>query len=114
MYSGQYNSLASEFQAEATSPDAIDGFSAIAAALDRGLVEPSECGSSISDMFAILLGWALLAAVILYPALQLAAIAACVVFFCMRSFIRCIFAPARDLAEWTPGMAQKHGSVAQA
>ena len=75
MYSDRYNSLASDFQAGTTNLDAMHGLSNIAAALDRGLIEPAEGGWNIPDMFAILLGWTLLVAVILYPALQLAAIA---------------------------------------
>lgn len=108
MYSGQYDSLASDFQLGNSSRDTIDGFSAIAAALDQGLVEPNKSGSNITDILAIVLGWSLLAAIIFYPALQVAAIAACVGFFCMRSFARFVFLPARSEAEWTHGAFQAH------
>jgi hypothetical protein len=46
----------------------------------------------------------LLAAVIFYPALQLAAISACVAFLCMRPFIRFVFGQGATTVEWSPGM----------
>jgi hypothetical protein len=108
MYSGDRDFLARDFHAGGSSRDAIDGFSAIAVALDRGFDESTINGGKIADVVAILLGWALLAAVILYPALQLAAIAACVVFVCMRSFVLYVFGQASTLVERSPGMLQRH------
>jgi hypothetical protein len=104
MYSREYHFRAGDFQAGISSRDAVDGFSAIAAALDIGLDERATNGGKIADMMAILLGWALLAAVIFYPALQLAAITACAGFFCMRPFIRYVFGQGATIVEWSPGM----------
>jgi hypothetical protein len=104
MYSRECHFRAEDFQAGTSNRDAVDGFSAIAAALDNGLDERAINGDKIADMMAILLGWALLAAVIFYPALQLAAIAVCVVFFCMRPFIRYVFRQVATIVEWSPGM----------
>lgn len=82
------NSLATDF-GNAPNRDAVDGFSAIAAALDEGLGDgPSLYGQKIVDAIAIGLGWLVLVAVILYPALQLAAIAICVGFLAGRSILR--------------------------
>ena len=104
MYSRECYFRADDFQAGASCRDAIDGFSAIAAALDDGLNAGEINGGKITDMVAILLGWTLLAAVIFYPALQLAAIGACVAFFCMRSFIQHVFGQAATVVEWLPGI----------
>jgi hypothetical protein len=71
--------------------EAIDGFSAIVAGLDRGLDDPAMNFGVIADAMAIGLGWLVLAAIIFYPALQLAAIAIGAAFMCMRSFLRYAF-----------------------
>lgn len=77
----------------ASSRDTIDGFDAIASALDRGL-DPAECKSSrLVDFLAIAAGWLVLGAIILYPSLQLAAIVICAAFLGMRSFVRIILGP---------------------
>jgi hypothetical protein len=113
MYSNECHFRADEFQAGISNRDAVDGFSAIAAALDNGLDECTIKGGKLADMMAILLGWALLATVIFYPALQLAAIVTCVVFFCMRPFIRFVFGQASAIAEWSSGMPRDNRSFAQ-
>jgi hypothetical protein len=79
-----------EFAAGGSNREAVDGFAAIAAALDHGIDANAVRGGGIVDAIAITLGWLVLAAVIFYPALQLAAIATCAAFMCMRSFIRCV------------------------
>ena len=68
--------------------DAVDGLSAIALALDEGL-EPasSNVGGMFVDGLAILLGWAVLVSVLLYPALQLVAIGACSIFMLGRALL---------------------------
>jgi hypothetical protein len=104
MYSRDCHFRAQDNQAGISNREAVDGFSAIAAALDNGLDESTKNGGKIVDMLAILLGWALLAAVIFYPALQLAAISACVGFLCMRPFIRFVFGQGATTVEWSPGM----------
>lgn len=104
MYSREYHFGADDFGAGTSNRDAVDGFSAIAAALDHGLDERAINGGKIADMMAILLGWALLAAVVFYPALQLAAITACAAFFCMRPFIRYVFGQVATVVEWSSGM----------
>lgn len=72
--------------------DAVDGFSAIAAALDQGLAARSSSnGAKIADAIAIGLGWIVLVAFILHPALQLAAIGACACFMVARSLLRRTF-----------------------
>jgi hypothetical protein len=81
-----YNFLATDFAGGSSNREAIDGFSAIAAALDQGVEATGANGSKIADAVAISLGWLVLAAVIFYPALQLAAILTCAAFMCVRSF----------------------------
>src|SRR5687768_11177432 len=76
-----------------TSRDAIDGFDAIASALDRGLNPAESKSSRLGDFLAIAAGWLVLGAVILYPSLQLAAIVVCAVFLATRSFARLILGP---------------------
>lgn len=76
-----------------SSRDAIDGFDAIANALDRGLDSAESRGSRIVDFLAIAAGWLVLGAIIFYPGLQLAAILVCAAFLGMRSFVRLILGP---------------------
>lgn len=76
-----------------SSRDAIDGFDAIANALDRGLDSAESKGSRIPDFLAIAAGWLVLGAIIFYPSLQLAAILICAAFLGMRSFVRLILGP---------------------
>jgi hypothetical protein len=91
--------------ASASSRDAIDGFDAIANALDRGL-DPAECKSSgFGDFLAIAAGWLVLGAIILYPSLQLAAIVICAACLGMRSFARLILGPSPAASEQTEGQA---------
>lgn len=72
-----------------SSRDAVDGFCAIAAALDRGLVDRScSYRGKFLDGLAIGIGWAVLIAVILYPGLQLAAIVVCGGLMVTRSLLR--------------------------
>jgi hypothetical protein len=80
--------------------EAIVGFTAIAAELDRGIEATKTHGSKFSDAVAIGLGWLVLAAVIFYPALQLAAIVACVTFMGMRSFVRHVIAAPASEQVW--------------
>jgi len=76
-----------------TSRDAIDGFDAIANALDQGL-DPAESKSSrFGDFLAIAAGWLVLGAIILYPSLQLVAIVVCAAFLGTRSLARLILGP---------------------
>ncbi len=115
MYLREHAFLSSDFHSGSSSREAIDGFSAIAAALDHGIGETAGNAGGISDLLAIMLGWSVLVAVIIYPALQLAAIATCIVFFCMRSFLRIAFGQAARLAECKPEMSLRHPkSVLQA
>jgi hypothetical protein len=79
--------------ASSSSRDAIDGFDAIANALDRGLDPAGGKGSRIGDFLAIAAGWLVLGGVILYPSLQLAAILICAAFLGTRSFGRLILGP---------------------
>ncbi|MEH2628628.1 hypothetical protein V1292_006683 [Bradyrhizobium sp. AZCC 1719] len=76
-----------------TSKDAIDGFDAIANALDQGLVSANSSRSRLVDFLAIAAGWLVLGAIILYPSLQLGAIVICAAFLGMRSFVRIILGP---------------------
>jgi hypothetical protein len=87
--------------------DAIDGFSAIAAALDHGIEAVETNGNKFADAVAIGLGWLVLAAIIFYPTLQLAAIVACVAFMCMRSFIRVVFGAAVSSPAWPSGSSRQ-------
>ena len=91
MFSRDYDFLATDGAGVGSRRDAIDGLSAIAAALDQGLDAAPANGNKLADAIAIGLGWLMLAAVIFYPALQLAAIALCAAFFFMRSFSRLVF-----------------------
>jgi hypothetical protein len=79
-----------EFAAGPPSRDAIDGFEAIANALDRGLHPADSRSSRLGDLLAIAAGWLVLGAVIFYPGLQLAAILVCAAFLATRSFARLI------------------------
>ncbi len=79
------------FAGDHSGRDAVDGFAAIASALDHGIDVTHEQSGRITDVLAIGVGWFVLAAVIFYPASQLAAIALCVAFFCLRSFARYVF-----------------------
>jgi hypothetical protein len=76
-----------------SSRDAIDGFDAIATALDRGFDPAHSRSSKLGDFLAIAAGWLVLGAIILYPSLQLAAIAVCAAFLGTRSFARLILGP---------------------
>jgi hypothetical protein len=91
MFSRDYNFSTAGFAGGSSHREAVDGFSAIAAALDHGIGATETNGSKMADAVAIGLGWLVLAAVIFYPTLQLGAIAVCVAFMCMRSFFRCVF-----------------------
>lgn len=91
--------------------EAIDGFSAIAAALDQGIDPAHRAGGKILDMIAIGLGWAVLAAVIFFPALQLAAIGICVAFMFVRSFGRLILGVPGQSLEWTRQAMLSEGSL---
>lgn len=93
MVSRDFSFTASDFADGCSTREAIDGFSAIAAALDQGMDATGNVGGKIADAVAIGLGWLVLAAIIFYPSLQLVAIAACGAFMCMRSFSRIIFGP---------------------
>jgi hypothetical protein len=73
--------------------DAVDGFAAIASALDHGMDLGEAHGSKLVDTLAIGLGWVVLASIIFCPQLQLAAIAACASFLLGRSLVRFAFAP---------------------
>jgi hypothetical protein len=89
MFSRNYNS-SPPFENDRFNGDAIEGFSAIAAALDGGMVETVGNGGKISDALAIGLGWLVLVSVIFYPSLQLAAIVICGGFMCTRSLIHSV------------------------
>jgi hypothetical protein len=78
--------------------DAIDGFDAIASALDRGFDPAHHRSSRFSDFLAIAAAWLVLGAIILYPGLQLAAIVVCAVFLGTRSFARLILGPSPTAA----------------
>ena len=93
---------AAEFAGGRSSREAVDGFSAIAAALDQGIDATGTTGGKIFDALAIGFGWLVLAAVIFYPALQLAAIAICVTFICMRSFIRYVLGSTLAVRDRSP------------
>jgi hypothetical protein len=82
-----------DFAAGPSSRDAVDGFDAIAAALDRGFDPAHGRNSKLGDFLAIAAGWLVLGAVIFYPSLQLAAIVVCAVFLGTRSFARLILGP---------------------
>jgi hypothetical protein len=79
--------------AGATSRDAIEGFEAIANALDHGFDPAHRTSSKLGDFLAIAAGWLVLGAVVFYPGLQLAAIVVCAAFFAMRGFARLILGP---------------------
>jgi hypothetical protein len=111
MYSREYE-LASDFHSGSSGREAIDGFSVIEAALDHGISETAVNGGRITDLIAIMLGWGVLVAVIFYPALQLAAIATCIVFFCMRSFLRLAFGQA--VVKWQSERSPGHRSLLRA
>lgn len=73
--------------------DAIDGFDAIASALDRGIDPVHGSRSRVGDFLAIAAAWIVLGAIILYPSLQLAAIMVCAALLGTRSFARLILGP---------------------
>ena len=88
-----------------TSRDAIDGFDAIATALDRGLDSAHSKSSRLGDFLAIAAGWLVLGAVILYPSLQLVAIVICAAFLGTRSFARLILGPSPSSEQPREGRA---------
>jgi len=91
MFSHDYGCSAAVLEGANSNRGVIDGFSAIAAALDHGMQPVGTQGFKFADAIAIGLGWLVLAAVIFYPTLQLAAFGACTIFMCLRSFPRIIF-----------------------
>ncbi len=114
MHSREYDFPASDFHRGSSSREAAEGFSAIEAALDDGIGETGANGGGIMDLIAIMLGWGVLVAVILYPALQLGAFATCIVFFCTRSFLRIVFGQAPTSVEWPSEMPPRHQSFLRA
>ena len=78
--------------------DAVDGFDAIASALDRGIDPIHGRSSRLGDFLAIAAGWLVLATIILYPSLQLAAIVVCAAFLGTRSCLRLILGPSPSAA----------------
>ena len=71
--------------------DAIEGFANIARGLDQyGFALDPQRSSSFADILTISLGWIMLALVIFYPATQLAAIGATIIFFACRTVWRAI------------------------
>jgi len=78
--------------------DAIDGFDAIAIALDRGIDPLHGRSSRLGDLLAIAAGWLVLGTIILYPSLQLAAVVVCAVFLGTRSCVRLILGPSPSAA----------------
>jgi hypothetical protein len=100
MFRRDYDFLATDFAGDKSNREAIDGFSAIAAALDQGVEATGTNGSKIADAVAISLGWLVLAAVIFHPALQLAAILICAAFICARSFADYVLGSAGTRVLW--------------
>ena len=89
MFSGE----AARFEDKSVSRDAADGLGAIADALHQGLDildRPGKARFWLADAVAIALGWALLVSVILYPALQLIAIAAGILCFSAKPLLRLV------------------------
>jgi hypothetical protein len=84
MFSGSTHFSIADFGSRSSGREAVDGFSAIVATLDRGVEPKATNGGGIVDLVAIGLGWLLLIAVVVYPALQLAAVALCAAFMCLR------------------------------
>jgi lysophospholipid acyltransferase (LPLAT)-like uncharacterized protein len=82
---------------------AIDGLTAIATALDQGIDATTTKDGMMADAAAIVLGWLVLATMIFYPVLQLAAILVCVVVICMRSLSRHAYRIARRVAAVVAG-----------
>jgi hypothetical protein len=80
------------------SRDAIDGFDTIARALDRGIDPVHAQGSGLIDFLAIGAAWLVLAAIIFYPGLQLAAIVVCALLLSTRAFARLILGPGPSVA----------------
>jgi hypothetical protein len=107
MFSRDHDFSATDFSGGGSSREAIDGFSAIAAALDQGIDQTGIEGNGIADVVAIGLGWLVLAAVIFYPALQLAAIAICAAFMCMRSFKRRVLGSTLSSPEYSPAFSRR-------
>lgn len=91
MFSRDFNFEAAAFAGDRSGRDAADGFAAIASALDHGIDSTHGQSGRFTDVLAICVGWFVLAAVIFYPASQLAAIAVCAAFLCLRSFARYVF-----------------------
>ena len=92
-----------DLTAGASSRDAIDGFDAIVDALDRGFDPAHSRGSKLGDVLAIAAGWLMLGAIILYPSLQLFAIAICAACLGTRSFVRLILGPSPSSAPQREG-----------
>jgi hypothetical protein len=103
MFSRDYAFSAAGLEGGSPNREAVDGFSAIAFALDHGIDEAGINGTRIVDAVAIGLGWLALAAIIFYPALQLAAIATCAAFMCMRSFTSYVLDAAGSLLVYSRG-----------
>lgn len=82
-----------DLMADFSSRDAIDGFDAIAGALDRGLSPTRGANIRVGDALAIAVGWLILGSIILYPSLQLGVIAICIALFGTRSFVRLVLGP---------------------
>jgi len=91
--------------AGSTSRDAIDGFDAIANALDQGFDPAHSKSSRLGDFLAIAAGWLVLVAVIFYPSLQLVAIVVCAAFLGTRSFARLILGPSPSGEQQREGQA---------
>jgi hypothetical protein len=76
--------------------DAVNGLGAIADALHQGLGSldgPGKCRFCLSDAIAIALAWLLFVSVIFYPALQLLAFTAGILFFSGKSLFRLVLGP---------------------
>lgn len=86
-----------------TSRDAIDGFDAIANALDQGLDSANGKSSGLTDFLAIAAGWLVLGAVVFYPSLQLVAFVVCAAFMGTRSFARLVLGPSPSAAQQREG-----------
>jgi hypothetical protein len=83
--------------------EAIDGRSTIATAPDQGIDATKTKDGMVADAAAIALGWLVLATMIFYPVLQLAAILVCVVIICMRALSRHAYQIARHVATVVAG-----------
>lgn len=66
--------------------DAIEGFTRIAATLDRdGAGVMTRPAVRLQDIVALAAGWVALAAMVFFPALQLAGLALCVVYLAAKT-----------------------------